>query len=575
MFSKTWKTSERKYDVIVERDVKITMSDGTKIDADIFRPKSKETFPALLGVCPYRKAPQTAPIQPSPISPPTALLPGQEKATGYIEAGDPYFFARRGYVHVVANVRGSGKSEGKYQLWGPREIQDGYETIEWTAGQPWCNGQVGMFGVSYLAISQYFIAALNPPHLKCLFAPWGLTDYYRDSVYHGGILAHGFYRGWVWGSLHNIRPESHSRKMLGDKFEAAIGKLLQDEDIREVQELVQILRNPDFGPNPIVVDLLLNPCDGPFWEERRAKYEKIKVPVYTGADWAMYGMHLPGAFRSWENLHVPKKMIIGPPAYLDRPLYQLQYESIRWFDHWLKGIETGIMDEPPIRLFVVNSNEWKKTNEWPLPETKWTPFYLHERGLLWEHELWPNEGYDTFDDSPWHRGYVEYASPPLVENTEVIGPIVLNLYASTTENDAHFFVSLREVDREGNEKILTRGWLKGSHRAIDPNRSKPWQPYHPHTNSEPLTPGEIYEFNIEIVPTGILFKAGSKIKIRISSVDDPPKHPLEAIATGHIGRQSTSRITVYHDADHPSALVLPVTGGNVVGTFFTGGKPFI
>lgn len=165
-------------------------------------------------------------------------------------------------------------------------------------------------------------------------------------------------------------------------------------------------------------------------------------------------------------------MIIGPPAYLDRPLYQLQYESLRWFDYWLKGIETGIMDEPPIRLFIMGTNEWKETNEWPLPETKWTPFYLHENGLLFEREHWPNEGFTSFEDSPWGRGSLEFLSPKLVENTEIIGPIALKLYASTTDDEVLWFISLREVDSQGNERILTRGWLRGKHREIDPKRSK-------------------------------------------------------------------------------------------------------
>jgi predicted acyl esterase len=354
-----------------------------------------------------------------------------------------------------------------------------------------------------------------------------------------------------------------------------INKVLQDEDIAAVPELVQILRNPDVGNNPLVVEILTHPYDGPYWEERKVKYERIKVPGYIGACWGIYGLHLPGALRSWENLAVSKKMIIGPPAYLDRPLYQLQYESLRWFDYWLKGIDTGIMKEAPIRLFIMGSHDWKEANEWPLPETRWTPFYLHENGILYERVCRPDEGSDSFDDSPWGRGYLEYCSPRLVENTEVIGPIVLNLYASTTDREVFWFISLREVDLQGNERVLTRGWLRGTHREVDPKRSKPWEPFHPHTKSEPLIPSKIYEFNIPIVPTGNLFKAGSIIKLKISCSDDQPKNPLEMIAGGNLLRQSPSRIKVYHDADHPSCLLLPITRGNVLETFLSGGKPYL
>jgi hypothetical protein len=451
MFGKSWKISESKYKTVVERDIKIPMSDGTEMNADIFRPDSDEKFPAIFGFHPYDQTAQTAPMKHSSFSTLFFRHPGQEKGNAYIEAGDPEAFVRRGYVYLIANVRGTGKSGGKYPFLAPPEAQDGYEMIEWIARQPWCTGNVGMFGVSYFAWIQLFIAALNPPHLKCFFAPWAATDLYRDSIYRGGILGHSFWRMWAIGSVHNCRVEKTSCK------QEEIDKILQDEDIAGVPELVQILKNPNVGTNPLLVDILLHPYDGPYWEERRVKYEGIKVPGYIGACWGIYGLHLPGAFRSWENLKVPKKMIIGPPTYLDRPLYQLQYESLRWFDYWLKGIDTGIMKEDPIKLFIMGTNEWKEAREWPLPETKWTPFYLHKNGLLHERICYSNEGFDSFEDSPWGRGYLEYCSPRLVENTEVIGPILFNLYASTTDHDIFWFVSLREVDSQGNERVLTRG----------------------------------------------------------------------------------------------------------------------
>lgn len=576
VFGKTWSTSERKYNVIVERDVKVTMSDGVKLDCDIFRPSASGKFPAILGLSPYRKAPQTAAITPTASSAPLFRLPGQEKGSGYLEAGDPNFFVRRGYVQVVANVRGTGKSEGIYPFVGPPEPQDGVEVINWIAKQPWCDGNVGMFGVSYFSWIQFYIAALNPPNLKCLFAPWGATDLYRDTFYHGGILGWSFWRAWAAGSVWKGRMESWCRKQWGEaEFKKAIGKVLQDEDIAEIPELVRILKNPDEDNNALVVDAVLNPFDGPYWEQRRVNYKPIRIPAYIGACPGMLGLHWPAAFRSWENLEVPKKMILGTPAYLDRPLYQLQWESLRWFDYWLKGMNTGIMDEPPIRIFVTGTGQWKETTEWPLPETKWTPFYLHEKGLLCEHELWPSEGFDSYDDSPWYRGYLEYFSPPLVEDTEVIGPIVLNLFASNTDDDAFFFISLWDVDKDGNEKVITRGWLRGSHREVDPERSRPWYPYHPHTSAEPLIPDKVHEFNIGLHPAAYLFKAGSRIKMKITGKDDEPKHTFEAIAGGHISRQSPSRISLYHSQEYPSHLLLPVTKGNILGTFISGGKPYV
>jgi predicted acyl esterase len=565
MLTKDWRTSERKYEITEEKDVSIPMSDGIKIDCDVFRPAGKGKFPGILGIQCYEKTPQTAPMIPSCMT---------WKNAAY-EAGDPNFYVRRGYGQVVINVRGSGKSGGKYLNYGEREVQDTAEIIDWIANQPWCDGNVGMFGVSYYAVAQQQVAALNPPHLKCIFAPFGYTDFYRDKYYHGGILAHAFMRTWA-SHIDNCRAASWSREKMGDdNYKKAIAQVLEDKDICAVPYLVEALQNPDRAANSLLVDILINPLDGAYYQERSVKYEKdIKVPSYLGSCWANYGLHLSGAFRSWENIrNAPKKMTIGPPIYLDRPLYQYHYESLRWFDHWMKGIENGVMDGPPIRLFVMGTDEWKAADAWPLPETQWTPFYLHFNSLLSEHEFWPGEPVDIFEDNRPHHGSLKYLSPPIVENTEVIGPISLNLYASTTDTEILWFASLWDVAPNGEEKVLTRGWLRGSQRAIDPKRSTPWKPFHPYTKRDPLTPGEVYEFNIEILPTANLFRAGHRIGLKISCVDDEqPKNILEMIGTGHLWRQSPSMVTVYHDANHPSHLLLPITRGNLIGTYMSGGN---
>ena len=160
-----------------------------------------------------------------------------------------------------------------------------------------------------------------------------------------------------------------------------------------------------------------------------------------------------------------------------------------------------------------------------------------------------------------------------MEHTEVIGPITLTLYASTTDDEILWFISLLDVDPTGEEKLLTRGWLRGSQRALDQEHSKPWEPFHLHTKKEPLEPGEIYEFNIGIGPTANLFKEGHRIGLRIKCVDDEePKTALETLSTGHVWRDRPSMVTVYHNADYPSCLILPITRGNIIGTYMSGGK---
>lgn len=561
MFTRKWSTSERKYDVTVERDVQVRMPDGTLLDGNIYRPASSERFPVILGAHAYNKDLQSPPLRPVGFTP----------MRGYMESGDSTFFARRGYIHAVFNVRGSGKSEGFYQLLGPLEIQDICHLIEWLAAQRWSTGNVGMFGVSYFAKLAKSVAAAGPKPLKAIFAPFAGTDEYRHRSYHGGILAHGFLTHWR-NSLHRPNYRSLVKEMVGEEaYKLAIERAKRDEEIIAVPALREALQNAQIPTNALVVDVLLNPLDGPFWHERNARDADAVVPAYLGACWGNYAAHLPGAFTAWKEWKGPKKMVIGPGIYLDRPVYQYQDESLRWFDYWLKGIENGIMEEPPIRCFIPPTGEWKSLNDWPPPEARWTTFYLHAEGMLSEHELWPDEGADSFTESSFEHGSLIYSTPPLVENTELLGPSVLTLYLSTTDTEALLFVTLLLIDREGKEHELTRGWLRASQRRLRDD-SEPWEPVLAHQEREPLEPGKIYELRIPIVPTGRLFQAGERIVVRIKGADnEPPLNSLQALARNHLWRPGSARITVYHNERHPSRVDFPITRGNLIGTFFSGG----
>ena len=439
-----------------------------------------------------------------------------------------------------------------------------------------------MLGVSYFAMIQWVAVSKQPPHLKCIFAPWSSMDRYEEVYYHGGILAANWALGWPKNSADwpRERPDpklqSLTKKEVGEKtFQELIMKTLKDESILEIPGLVEALRNPDRGFNNFIVDVLLHPHKDSYWLGRSVDYDKIGVPCYIGADLSPSGLHIRSAFRHWSNVRTQKRLVIGPPFYLDRPMYQMQYESLRWFDHWLKGINTGIVEEPPVNVFVMGSNEWRHSDKWPLPETKWTPFYLHENGLLSEHELWHNEGYSTIFDSPWGRGALEFYTPYFVENTEMVGHVMLDLFGSTTSKEVLWFVTLLAQVGDGDRTLLSRGWLRGSHRELDEKRSKPWLPVHPHNRSIPLERDKIYEFKIEMLPISYLFVAGTKLGLRVSCSDrtgQPPKSPIEAVGTGHISGQSTERVTVYHEEQNASHLLLPITKGNVIGTYFSG-KP--
>ncbi len=561
MYTRKWSTSERKYDVIVDRDVNVRMPDGTLLDGNIYHPRSDERFPVILGAHAYNKDLQSKPMRPVGFTP----------MRGYMESGDSTFFARRGYVHAVFNVRGSGKSEGFYQLMGPVEVQDTCDLIDWLAEQPWSSGAVGMFGVSYFAKLAKATAAANPTPLKAIFAPFAGADEYRHRSYHGGILAHGFLAHWR-NSLHLPRYHSLYKEMVGEAaFQQALEQAKLDEEIMAISVLREALQNPEAGTNSLIVDVVLNPFDGPFWHARRARDTNARVPAYLGGCWGNYGLHLPGAFTAWKEWQGPKKMVIGPGIYLDRPLYQYQDASLRWFDYWLKGIDNGVMDEPPIRCFIPPTGEWKSLADWPPPEARWMTFFLHADGILSEHELWPGDGADAFNESNFEHGSLTYRTPPLVENTEVLGPSVLTLYLSTTDTEALVFVTLLLIDRDGKEHELTRGWLRASQRRLRDD-SERWEPVLAHEERAALEPGQIYKLKIPIVPTARLFQAGERIAIRIKGADDEPAlTSLQALARNHLRRPLPARITIHHDESHPSHLDLPITRGNIIGTFFSGG----
>ena len=565
MFSTNWQVSPRAHAVQSHLNVKIAMSDGVEVAAQIFRPDSPGRFPALLGVHAYDAAMQYAPSRPQAV----------QGRNAQAEAGDPQFFVRRGYAHVIVNARGTGQSGGEYGHYSPREVQDFVEVIAWIAAQDWCDGNVGMFGVSYFAVCAKQVAAQNPPALKAVFAPYGYTDFYRDKFYHGGILAHSFLTNWS-KHLAGVRVRGWSQEGLGEEeYNRRLTALRRNRDILAVPELAAAIAAPEKGANPLILDVLLNPQDGPYWQERNPCLEDIRVPMLIGSSWDMYFLHLPGEFRAWEKISAPKKLIVGPPIYLDRPVYQYAFESLRWFDHWLKGNDTGYMDEPDVRVFVTGGDgRWKTSTAWPLPETVWHPFYLHGGGLLSEHEHWPREGGTSYEDNNYNaRGGAAFATPPMVERTEVIGPLTATVDASTSQPELLLFASLWDIAPDGTSRLLTRGWLKGSLAKTNPETSRPWLWQYDFTDPQPVDTTAPQRFDINLVPTANVFQKGHQIGLRISSADqDRAASLFDMLGQGHLLQQAPSWVTIHHDAEHPSVLHVPITEGNRIGTYMSGGS---
>jgi predicted acyl esterase len=362
----TGKISKREHAIAAKRNVSVRMSDGINIDVDIIHPESKGKFPVLLSISAFNKEIQSQHIWPAPTR--SRRIRGMPDAV--LEAPIADFWVRRGYVLIYGSVRGTGKSGGVYQYLSKREIQDTYEIIEWAAKQPWCNGNVGMIGQGYYAAHQSLVAQMEPPHLKAI-APIGtFWDNYRHFWWGGGILQKGFLRWLV--SLVNFDIHTEKSVLLEKlgkaKYDKLIADALADKDIQGAPEIMDALKNPHKLGNANYLDIILQPIINDYWLERGAAidFSKFKVPAYLGG-----AAHRPSVFYYWPDMKMHKKLLLFPPAYTDRPFYQLSWELLRWFDYWLKNIDTGIMDEPAVKLFVSGSNDWILADDFPIPGTRW------------------------------------------------------------------------------------------------------------------------------------------------------------------------------------------------------------
>ncbi|MEA2418279.1 MAG: uncharacterized protein QOE60_485 [Thermoleophilaceae bacterium] len=540
-------------------DVEVPLRDGTQIVADVFLPDDEGPHPTLVALSPYGKEIQSLDVPPQP---PTSPVYARE-----IEAGDPRFLTAHGYAHVIADERGIGKSGGTYRGWmSPQEAEDGYDVVEWAAAQPWSDGGVGMVGVSYYGAIQLAVAALAPPSLRAIMPINAPADFYREGTHHGGIL-HAFflliYQTCVGGRLESEVVAESSEEELA----AIIARLADDPDLKLYPGLYNIALNPERQVG--FFDVLAHPLDGPFYWARSAyrAYDRIKIPFYTGSGWWAYAhMHLRGAFQHYAEIDAPKKLYIESRVEADAPMDEAyNAEVVRWYDHWLKGVENGIMDEPPIRVHV-RGRGFRDEQEWPLAGTDWRKLHLRRFGALTV-EPEPVKGYpDTFVQQPVQEqprvASLDYLTSPQSEDVELIGPAAATVFAALDAEDTNWMVSLLDVYPDGMEVELTRGFLKASHRAVDEERSDPWRPWHPHTDSEPVVPGEIEQYRIELSPLSTVIRAGHRIKLSISCMDHAHWPPIDPeLGTGHqpwhVCRNETVSHTVFHDAGRPSHVLLP------------------
>lgn len=579
--------SQPQYNIKLEENVWVTMRDGVRLCVDVYRPDGDGKFPALVSWSWYGKDSEKLPTNPE------WQMSDYIRGTGGHECGEQWFYVPRGYVQVIPDIRGVGKSEGSFSHdWA----KDGYDLIEWIAEQPWCNGNVGMVGMSAFAMSQYIIAAEQPPHLKAIMPFEGITDYYRQFYYNGGVFCYLFPLH-LWGLTpveHKPQPASLS-EFSEEELQTKIKELQNNLDIQCIPYLYLISVCPQM--NPIEFDLMMHPHDGPFYQNISAytRFKDIKIPSYLGARWNGWVLHLPGDFDAYEKIAAPKeqkKMLVVPSdnyGGMDRPFHEVQDVCLRWYDQWLKGNDTGLTDEPPITLFVQGINQWRYEKEWPLEGTEWTRFYLREGGTLSTESPGDNEAPQVFTSEPWAnptQGFrradvlakadpvpkVIYETGLLTENIEVTGPIALYWYAAIESkdikartwrpeeiellkpqtNDTDWYLKLFDVDVDGAYRCVAEGWLKASHYELDDSKSTPYAPYHPHTRSLPIKPGEVIFYASDIRMTSNVFLMGHKIRLEISGQDQ-----VQALWY-HLPHMAHVTHTIYSTSNQPSYLLLPV-----------------
>jgi putative CocE/NonD family hydrolase len=555
---RTSRVSQPRYDLVVEKDLEIPMRDGARLKADLFRPRAGGRFPVIINIGAYQKDKVWIP-------PPDL----EEAPNPYMnwETVNPLWWVPRGYAALRVDSRGSGKSPGRTDPFSPSEARDFYDSIEWAARQSWCNGRVGASGISYFAMTQWLVASLKPPSLAAMI-PWeGAADMYRDFGYHGGIFSFGFVTNW-----YNNHMAHH---LLGEPQATS----------------------PDAFSTPWVWEYMRHSLDSDWYHGRRPIWENIDYPLYSVGNWSGIGLHLRGNTEGYLRAASKRKKLRIHAGTHYHGFYTKdgRNDQLRFLDHWLKGTDTGIMREPPVKLLIRKGGhgnyEWRTEREWPLARTKWTRFYLQPGARRTKDEV---EGALVTDapragsavsysatgmtkagvaSASWTstalagslpRMGVSFETAPLRRDLEVTGPVVLVLWVSSTTKDMDLFATLRNIGRDGKDVFeigqqgqpvpVTKGWLRASHRGLDEKLSLPWRPYHAHAERQWLQKGEAVRVEVEIWPTCMVFSKGHRIRLDIQPRDGVGSVPYTHYAADY----NTGTNTIHAGGNRASYLLLPI-----------------
>ncbi|MGO9383511.1 MAG: CocE/NonD family hydrolase [Mycobacterium sp.] len=509
--------------IVIERDVEIAMDDGLALRADVFRPDGPRRVPVLMTLGPYGKGVRYQDGYKAQwewlVDAHPDILEGSSRSYLTWETVDPEIWVPWGYAVVRVDARGAGRSPGYLDLFSPREAADYVRAIEWAGTQSWSNGKVGLCGISYYAINQWLVASRQPPHLAAMI-PWeGAADAYRDMARHGGIRSNVFFQAWYPLQVLTVQhgnPNTPIDPWLGVR--ASGPEELNDQELA-TNRLDLYTRWTES-------------LDGPTYRERSADWQRVTVPFLSAANWGGFGLHSRGNFEAFTQAASEQKWLEVHPGRHEEWFY-LPYGMAlqrRFFDHFLKGADNGWQHEPTVQLNIrrafSNDFELRQENEWPLARTRWTELYLDAAadGLNWAAPVTPA----TTSFQAMGQPATVYALP-LVEQTEITGPLAATVFISSSTSDADLFLTLRAFGPDGKEvdfqgaldprTPLAQGWLRASHRKLDPARSTPYRPYHTHDEMQPLQPGEIYALQIEMWPTCIVLPAGFRLALTIGGCD--------------------------------------------------------
>jgi putative CocE/NonD family hydrolase len=539
-------------------DVAVPMRDGVTLLADVHRPAEPGRYPVLVAASPYPRQIQNL-----------------GAPAGFIEAGASDFFVPRGYVHVIANCRGTSGSGGTFGFFDSQERRDMHDLVEWAAQQSWSDGNVGMIGISYFAGTQMEAAVERPPHLKAIMPIAGTFDLYESATHHG-LMSSGF----ITPFLYMIGMTSgHTNKLWRSKLIDAVRALLLTPAIHKKFEMangeaaiagLKILLNLHHDPHPwddlwraIAVE---HPFRDAWWEDRNLVplLDRIEIPVYIGCDWQNVPLHLPHTFTAYNRLtnsrHVQVAMM-GEHG-LAWPWESLHIEALAWFDQWLKGRNTGILDGPRFRYVLPEAEGWRSSDVWPIPEAAHRAYALRADGTLSEDEgeagsrMYMNLGGGLNRPRPSETdppSSLQWTTGSLLHDFDLIGPIELQLDVVCTAPDTAFIAVLQDIDEQGNVTSVTAGYLRAGLRRIDETRSTPGAPVLPCRVFESIPIGERVSYQIPLAPNARRFKTGHRIRLHLTT-DDQNKDAPAPLEFRHVSVGTSSFNTVLSS----SRLLLPV-----------------